>query len=67
MGPRWLEKSGRALRRERPRTGLRIPSSPTTTGTFRGSAQLTYAGRVALGLDVNESTSTGDVRKEQAT
>ena len=34
---------------------------------LRGSAQLTYAGRVALGLDVNESNSTGDVRKEQAT
>ena len=34
---------------------------------LRGSAQLTYAGRVALGLDVNESNSTGDARKEQAT
>jgi len=33
----------------------------------RGSAQLLYAGRVALGLDVNGSDSTGDARKEQAT
>jgi acyl-CoA dehydrogenase len=33
----------------------------------RGSAQLTYAGRVALGLDVNRSDSTGNARKEQAT
>jgi alkylation response protein AidB-like acyl-CoA dehydrogenase len=33
----------------------------------RGSAQLTYAGRVSLGLDVNEPNSTGDARKEQAT
>ncbi|HEY7250471.1 MAG TPA: acyl-CoA dehydrogenase family protein, partial [Methylomirabilota bacterium] len=32
---------------------------------LRGSAQLTYAGRVALGLDVNEPDSTGDTRKEQ--
>ena len=52
-----------------------LPSSPTehagrsgaSVHPLRGSAQLTYAGRVALGLDVNESTSTGDVRKEQAT
>jgi acyl-CoA dehydrogenase len=34
---------------------------------LRGSAQLTYAGRVALGLDVNGPNSTGEVRKEQAT
>ena len=34
---------------------------------LRGSAQLTYAGRVALGLDVNGSDSTGNARKEQAT
>ncbi len=33
----------------------------------RGSAQLLYAGRLALGLDVNGSDSTGDARKEQAT
>ncbi|MGH7416651.1 MAG: acyl-CoA dehydrogenase family protein [Candidatus Rokuibacteriota bacterium] len=33
----------------------------------RGSAQLSYAGRVALGLDVNGSDSTGDARKEQTT
>jgi alkylation response protein AidB-like acyl-CoA dehydrogenase len=33
----------------------------------RGSAQLIYAGRMALGLDVNGSDSTGDARKEQAT
>ena len=34
---------------------------------IRGSAQLIYAGRVALGLDVNESDSSGDARKEQTT
>jgi acyl-CoA dehydrogenase len=34
---------------------------------LRGSAQLTYAGRVALGLDVNGSDSNGNARKEQAT
>ena len=34
---------------------------------LRGSAQLTYAGRVALGLDVNRSDSNGNARKEQAT
>ena len=34
---------------------------------LRGSAQLTYAGRVALGLDVNGPDSTGHARKEQAT
>ncbi|MGH7316032.1 MAG: acyl-CoA dehydrogenase family protein [Candidatus Rokuibacteriota bacterium] len=33
----------------------------------RGSAQLTYAGRVALGLDVDEPSSTGDAPKEQTT
>jgi acyl-CoA dehydrogenase len=33
----------------------------------RGSAQLLYAGRVALGLDVNGSDSTGNARKEQTT
>jgi alkylation response protein AidB-like acyl-CoA dehydrogenase len=33
----------------------------------RGSAQLIYAGRVALGLDVNGSDSNGNARKEQAT
>jgi acyl-CoA dehydrogenase len=33
----------------------------------RGSAQLIYAGRMALGLDVNGSDSTGDARKEQTT
>jgi alkylation response protein AidB-like acyl-CoA dehydrogenase len=33
----------------------------------RGSAQLIYAGRMALGLDVNQSDSTGDPRKEQTT
>ena len=31
----------------------------------RGSAQLVYAGRVALGLDVNGPDSTGEGRKEQ--
>jgi alkylation response protein AidB-like acyl-CoA dehydrogenase len=34
---------------------------------LRGSAQLTYAGRMALGLDVNGSNSTDDARKERAT
>jgi alkylation response protein AidB-like acyl-CoA dehydrogenase len=34
---------------------------------LRVSAQRTYAGRVALGLDVNGSTPTGEIRKEQAT
>jgi acyl-CoA dehydrogenase len=34
---------------------------------LRESAQLTYAGRMALGLDVNGSDSTGDARKEQTT
>lgn len=34
---------------------------------LRGGAQLVYAGRVALGLDVNGSDSTGDARKEQTT
>jgi len=34
---------------------------------LRGSAQLTYAGRVALGLDVNGLDSNGNARKEQAT
>ncbi|HET8531628.1 MAG TPA: acyl-CoA dehydrogenase family protein [Methylomirabilota bacterium] len=34
---------------------------------LRGNAQLIYAGRVALGLDVNGSESTGDARKEQTT
>ena len=34
---------------------------------LRGSAQLLYAGRVALGLDVNGPDSTGNARKEQAT
>ena len=33
----------------------------------RGSAQLIYAGRVALGLDVNASDTSGDARKEQTT
>ena len=33
----------------------------------RGSAQLIYAGRVALGLDVNGPDSSGDARKEQTT
>jgi acyl-CoA dehydrogenase len=33
----------------------------------RGSAQLIYAGRVALGLDVNGPDSTGEARKEQTT
>ncbi len=33
----------------------------------RGSAQLIYAGRMAFGLDVNGSDSTGDARKDQAT
>ena len=33
----------------------------------RGSAQLIYAGRMALGLDVNGSDSNGNARKEQAT
>src|SRR5262245_26056787 len=33
---------------------------------LRGNAQLTYAGRVALGLDVNGTSSTDDARKEQA-
>jgi alkylation response protein AidB-like acyl-CoA dehydrogenase len=31
---------------------------------LRSSAQLTYAGRLALGLDVNESNFPGDARKE---
>jgi acyl-CoA dehydrogenase len=34
---------------------------------LRESAQLTYAGRMALGLDVNGPDSTGDARKEQTT
>jgi alkylation response protein AidB-like acyl-CoA dehydrogenase len=34
---------------------------------LRESAQQTYAGRVALGLDVNGSNPTGDARKEQTT
>ena len=34
---------------------------------LRGSAQLTYTGRLALGLDVNGPNSTGDARKEEAT
>ena len=34
---------------------------------LREGAQQTYAGRVALGLDVNGSNPTGDARKEQAT
>ena len=34
---------------------------------LRGSAQLIYAGRVALGLDVNGSDSSGNARKEQTT
>lgn len=34
---------------------------------LRGSAQLVYAGRMALGLDVNGPDSTGNARKEQAT
>jgi acyl-CoA dehydrogenase len=34
---------------------------------IRGNAQLIYAGRVALGLDVNGPDSTGDARKEQTT
>jgi acyl-CoA dehydrogenase len=34
---------------------------------LRGNAQLTYAGRMALGLDVDGSNATGDARKEQAT
>ena len=34
---------------------------------IRGSAQLIYAGRVALGLDVNGPDSTGNARKEQTT
>lgn len=34
---------------------------------LRESAQLIYAGRMALGLDVNEPDSPGDARKEQAT
>ena len=34
---------------------------------IRGSAQLIYAGRVALGLDVNGPDSSGDDRKEQTT
>jgi alkylation response protein AidB-like acyl-CoA dehydrogenase len=34
---------------------------------LRGSAQLAYAGRVALGLDVNGPDSTGNARKEQTT
>jgi acyl-CoA dehydrogenase len=33
----------------------------------RGSAQLAYAGRVALGLDVNGPDPTSDPRKEQTT
>ena len=32
---------------------------------LRGSAQLTYAGRVALGLDVNGESSTGDVERSR--
>ena len=34
---------------------------------LRGSAQLIYAGRVALGLDVNGSDSSGHAGKEQTT
>jgi acyl-CoA dehydrogenase len=34
---------------------------------LRGSAQLIYAGRVALGLDVNGSDSSGTAGKEQTT
>lgn len=34
---------------------------------LRESAQLTYAGRMAFGLDVNEPDSTGEARKEQTT
>ena len=33
----------------------------------RGSAQLLYAGRLALGLDVNGSDTAGNARKEQTT